>query len=350
MARNNEQPIIVKKIIKGGHGHHGGSWKVAYADFVTAMMAFFMLLWLLNVTTDEQKKGIADYFSPASISRSTSGSGGILGGKTLVTEGARISDEGVPSVSVSITPPAKATDETAENEYDNEARGATDVEQESEEDLESALAEREEKAFQDAIDNLQQAIEDNPALADLGKHLLVDMTPEGLRIQLIDQDHESMFPSGSAEMHGYTRALLERIAQVASKLPNKIAISGHTDATPYRSTNGYSNWELSTDRANASRRVLLEAGFDSKRVAQVVGKADTEPLHPEDPYMASNRRISIVLLRERPLTAPASEPVSASEGEDAAQSGEGSATPPQSQGAGALPPPEENTSPEPKAQ
>ena len=296
MAKGDNQPIIIKKVKKGGgHGHHGGSWKVAYADFVTAMMAFFMLLWLLNVTTDEQKQGIADYFAPASASRSTSGSGGILGGKTLVSEGSRISENGVPSVAISLTPPSKSTDEDVFNDFDEEQTNSGESEAE---EMAKAMVEQEEKAFEEAQEALKKAIEEVPALAELGKHLMVDMTPEGLRIQLVDREQESMFPSGSAAMHEFTRALIERIALVVGKLPNKIAVSGHTDSTPYRSTNGYTNWELSTDRANASRRVLLEAGLDPKRIERVSGRADNDPLLPEDPFSATNRRISIVLLRE----------------------------------------------------
>ncbi len=295
MASGDNQPIIIKKVKKGGHGHHGGAWKVAYADFVTAMMAFFMLLWLLNVTTDEQKQGIADYFAPASASRSTSGSGGILGGKTLVAEGSRISENGTPSVAISLTPPSNPTDEDVHNEYEEEEQNSGDTEQEK---MAQAMAEQEEKAFEEAQEALKRAIEEVPALADLGKHLMVDMTPEGLRIQLVDREQESMFPSGSAHMHEFTRALIERIALVVGKLPNKIAVSGHTDATPFRNGLGYTNWELSTDRANASRRVLLDAGLDSKRIESVIGRADNDPLLPDDPFSATNRRISIVLLRE----------------------------------------------------
>ncbi len=300
MAANTNQTIIIKKIVKGGHGHHGGSWKVAYADFVTAMMAFFMLLWLLNVTTEEQKKGLADYFSPASISKSTSGSGGILGGRTLVSEGARISDNGVPSVAIALNPPTNPSETDVENEFDPEANAKGSVENEN---LDQALAKREEQAFEAAAQQLRKAIEDVPELAGLSQHLLIDMTPEGLRIQLVDRDGEPMFPSGSAYMRDYTRALLKQIALAIAKLPNKIAISGHTDATPFRTKTGYGNWELSTDRANASRRVLLEAGLDPKRVARVVGKADTDPLRPEDPFDATNRRISIVLIREQKTAA-----------------------------------------------
>ena len=140
-----------------------------------------------------------------------------------------------------------------------------------------------------------------PELAELKKQIMVDMTPEGLRIQIVDKENQSMFPTGSPQMTARTQMLLQKIAQVVAKLPNKISIAGHTDATPYHTESGYGNWELSTDRANASRRALMDAGLKSDRITQVVGKADQDPLFPKDVFNPSNRRISIVLLRDAPL-------------------------------------------------
>ncbi len=294
---NEEQPIIIKKVVKGGHGgHHGGAWKVAYADFVTAMMAFFLLLWLLNVTTDEQKAGIADYFSPSTASVSTSGANGMLGGQTLVTDGAKISDTGVPTVVMNLTPP-ESTD-GASDAGEEEGSSTESIEELSDEELEHELAEREQEAFDEAVDAIQQAIQDVPELADLSKNLIIDMTPEGMRIQLVDQDRKSMFESGKADLLEHTSSLIQMITRVVERLPNKIKITGHTDATPFRADDGYGNWELSSDRANASRRALLQAGLAPERIAMVTGKAETEPLFPEEPQAPSNRRISIVLLRE----------------------------------------------------
>ena len=297
MAKNAPQPIIVKKVIQAA-GHHGGAWKVAYADFVTAMMAFFLLLWLLNVTTDEQKKGIADYFAPQTVSRSDSGSGGILGGTTISSIGAKTDDGASPKVIVEMAPPPqrKPTNEQVDGGGEGRERAMSD------EELEKKLAEKEQKAFRQAEEMLRQAIQDTPEIADLAKNLIVDNTPEGLRIQLVDQDRQSMFPAGSADLLPVTKTLLSKISQVVSKLPNKISITGHTDSTPYRNgVAGYGNWELSTDRANASRRGLIENGLEVARVAYVTGKADKEPLVPEDPSLPSNRRISIVLLRDAQL-------------------------------------------------
>jgi chemotaxis protein MotB len=293
MAKN-APTIVVKKVVKAA-GHHGGAWKVAYADFVTAMMAFFLLLWLLNVTTDEQKTGIADYFAPQTASRLESGSGGILGGTALSAVGARTSERSAPKVIVEMSPPRQRKPTTEETEGGGEGREQAL----SDEELEKKLAEKEQKAFEQAEQMLRQAIQETPEIADLAKNLIVDNTPEGLRIQLVDQERQSMFPAGSAEMLPGAKALLAKISQVVAKLPNRISITGHTDSTPFRSgANGYGNWELSADRANASRRGLVENGLEPQRVAYVTGKADREPLIAEDPALPSNRRISIVLLRE----------------------------------------------------
>jgi chemotaxis protein MotB len=304
MAGGANQPIIIKKVKKGGHeGHHGGAWKVAYADFVTAMMAFFLLLWLLNATTEDQKKGIADYFSPMSVSRTTSGSGGVLGGRTLIVDGNKISDSGVPSMVVSIAPPPTGEDEPQDEKTDPDAprkeRGVSDKE------IAARLAEKEQESFQQAEAALRQAIQEAPQLRELAKNIIVDNTPEGLRIQLVDQEQQSMFPSGSATMNDRARNLTQLIAQVVAKLPNKLSISGHTDATPFRFGNTYGNWELSTDRANASRRALIDSGVEPTRIRLVTGNADRQPLFQSDPFNPSNRRIAIVLLRDQPLAAAA---------------------------------------------
>lgn len=278
-------PIIVKRVKKVAGGHHGGAWKVAYADFVTAMMAFFLLLWLLNVTTDEQKSGVADYFAPTSLSSSRSGAGGILGGQTLGV-GAKVG-EGQPPVAIAqFGPPA------------------TGAGQPTAEDVAKAQAEREQQAFDQAKAAMEAALEGNPQLAALKENLVIDMTPDGMRIQLIDKQGGSLFPSGSAAMPARTQALIAQIGQAISTLPNNISISGHTDAAPFGNATGYTNWELSSDRANSSRRALLNSGIPQNRVTQVVGKADTEPLTPDDPFKAENRRISIVLLRNSPVLPP----------------------------------------------
>jgi chemotaxis protein MotB len=290
-----------REVRRGGDGgHHGGAWKVAYADFVTAMMAFFLLLWLLNATTEDQKKGIADYFSPMSVARTTSGAGGVLGGRTMIVDGSMVSDKGVQSIVVNIAPPPTGEDEqqdqTPAPDAPRREKGAA-----CDKEVAARLAEREQQAFEKAEAALRQAIQESPALKELAKNLIVDNTPEGLRIQLVDQEQQSMFPSGSATLNDRAKNLTQLVAQVVAKLPNKLSISGHTDATPFRFGNTYGNWELSTDRANASRRALVEAGVTPARIRLVTGNADQQPLLPKDPTNPSNRRISIVLLRDQPM-------------------------------------------------
>ena len=301
------KPIIIKKVKKGGHhGHHGGAWKVAYADFVTAMMAFFLLLWLLNATTDEQKRGIADYFSPTAVAQNTSGAGGVLGGTSLSRDGTLSSDRSPVGITIALTPDTES--EPSEKEPgDAESTGeAASGEALSDEELERQLTEREAEKFAQAEESLRQAIRAVPELQDLAKQLLVDQTSEGMRIQIVDRERVSMFPSGSAEMFGRTRQLMGLVANAIGQLPNRIAIKGHTDATPFSSGSGYSNWELSTDRANASRRALINAGLNASRIESVVGRADQEPLLADQPYSPRNRRISIILLREKTSQAKSS--------------------------------------------
>ncbi|MBY0431329.1 MAG: hypothetical protein K2Q10_09035, partial [Rhodospirillales bacterium] len=199
MAENDKQPIIIKRVKKGGHGHHGGAWKVAYADFVTAMMAFFLLLWLLNSVTQEQLLGIADYFAPTAMSKSTSGAGGILGGKT-VGEGAMSSNATAPTLALSLPPP---TIGSGGEDLTDPKEGL------SEKEFLEQMAEREQQQFEKAKEALEQAIKGIPELAKMANSLMVDNTPEGLRIQLVDSEGLAMFPSGSAQMYGYTRALID---------------------------------------------------------------------------------------------------------------------------------------------
>ncbi len=286
MADAGHTTIIIKKIKKAEHAHHGGAWKVAYADFVTAMMAFFLLLWLLSVTTDDQRRGLADYFAPttASLSR-TSGAGDVLSGRTLAISGSRVGDGGVPSVVVSLTPPPPPSDVNEDEDPD---------------ELEAV---REQERFDEALEAIKQALNDSDELSDLTRNLIMDMTSEGMRIQIIDQEGGSLFHSGSAQMAERTRMLLGQIAQVISRLPNDVSITGHTDATPFGSGK-YTNWELSTDRALASRRALIAEGVDEKRISRVVGRADQEPLIEEDPFLPENRRISIILLRGASVLPP----------------------------------------------
>jgi chemotaxis protein MotB len=292
------QAIVIKKVKKGGHaGHHGGAWKVAYADFVTAMMAFFLLMWLINTTTPEQKRGIADYFAPASVSPSTNGSGSILAGAAPGQDG--VQGRGTSSVIErlsQITPRDFAPEAT-------ELTQANTTSDSDEDALRSERSRREDAAFENAEMSLRQSLQDMPELAELSKHVLIDITPEGLRIQLVDQEGRPMFEPGSAEPTDRATTLLRAVARVVVQLPNRVTVAGHTDAAPSPIA-GYTNWELSADRANATRRLLEGSGLDDDRVYQVSGKSGSEPLYPDDPYMPGNRRISIVLLREAPVVPP----------------------------------------------
>jgi chemotaxis protein MotB len=294
MAVSGEQPIVIKKVKKVvGGGHHGGAWKVAYADFVTAMMAFFLLMWLLNTTSPEQKQGIADYFAPASISSSTSGSGGILGGTSLGDDGAKA--DGKMSVIQQMAPEAPT-----ETNKDGQSTASASLDSASEQALRDALAKKEQDSFASAAQSLRQSLQDMPELAELSKQIMIDQTPEGLRIQLIDQDGRSMFKENSREPNDRARILLRAVAKVINQLPNRITISGHTSASA-AGKRADSDWSLSAERADASRQVLRGAGVDEDRIYQVSGKANSEPLYADDPTLAGNRRISIVLLREKPV-------------------------------------------------
>ena len=283
------QPIIViKKIKKVAGGHHGGAWKVAYADFVTAMMAFFLLLWLLNVTTSEQRDAIANFFDPThpTINDSKSGAGGVMGGTTISTEGSMSStmqEIRLPNNSGAARKGAAVSAEGSKS---------------TAKQLEEKLREREEKRFEQAKKEIEKSLKENPDLAELQKHLMVDITPEGLRIQIIDQEDQPMFQSGSAQVLEKARKLIVLAAGVIKTMPNSVSIRGHTDAYKYKSGATYTNWELSADRANSTRRVLLESSIDEKRLSNVMGKADREHMFPDKPLDARNRRISIILENE----------------------------------------------------
>ncbi|MEQ8664382.1 MAG: flagellar motor protein MotB [Rhodospirillales bacterium] len=279
--------VIIKRVKKGGHGgHHGGAWKIAYADFVTAMMAFFLLLWLLNSVSQESLEGISNYFAPTAVSSSTSGSGQILGGKTISEEGVGTSNSSSSSVTMDLPPPRAGSG--------GEALQEGDV---SEDAAREALEQVEQQQFEEARTAIEQAIRSAADLQQLKDSLLIDDTPEGLRIQIVDQDGLAMFPSGGSRMFPHTKRLLQLVSKVVLSMPQQISISGHTDAVRFSNDRGYSNWELSSDRANAARRELMDNGVPYDRVSRVVGKAETEPLKKDDPNHASNRRLSIILLR-----------------------------------------------------
>jgi chemotaxis protein MotB len=397
----NGRSIVIKReeIVEGGG--HGGAWKVAYADFVTAMMAFFLLMWLLNATTEDQRKGLADYFSPSNqLSHASSGSGEPFGGHTAFDQGALASDRGAVQALVGSRPttldptdsegqpnpppregsdpdedqgasqpapldaltaapgtaagaagtaaaregtaaaragtaatgtaatgagtaatgagsttPTAATPALATLDLLKEivqprpgshsAPGAAQQRAPTEAELQAALERREKAEFSQAAQQIREAVRGDPALADLARQLLIDITPQGLRIQLLDAERQPMFPLGSALPNDRALLLLQKVTPVLARLSQDISIAGHTDATPFPGP-GRSNWELSTERANATRRLLVEGGLPDGRIRSVTGNADRDLLLPADPLAAANRRIAIVVLRaERPAAAVA---------------------------------------------
>jgi chemotaxis protein MotB len=295
MAGDNT--VIIKRVKKGDHGgHHGGAWKVAYADFVTAMMAFFLLMWLINTTTPEQKRGIADYFAPQSISQTASGAGGVLGGKVMGQESARAG--GAQSVLQRNSPPSPPTIQKSLQNGKTSGTGTNGT------DASADSHTAQNGDFARAAEAIHQAVQDNPDLAHLSHQVIMEQTPRGLRIQLVDQDGRPMFQPGTAIPMPYAKQLLEQIGKIVDRLPNRISISGHTSGADASGAQGQNNWELSSARAEAARALLAAGGLTSDHVYEVAGKAGSEPLLPEDPSASANRRISILLLREPPPTAP----------------------------------------------
>ncbi|MEM6413877.1 MAG: flagellar motor protein MotB [Pseudomonadota bacterium] len=293
--------IIKKKKVINGGGHHGGAWKVAYADFVTAMMAFFLLMWLLNATTEDQRKGIADYFDPTiPISRISAGGTGVMDGSSIFVDDTQ-ADDGVggsrgvrgpsspavegkvsdePNAIPGFDPEQLAFSQSPGASFQNmDERKSTD-----DTDVEGVKADVLQKA---------EALSEDGEFAD---HILMRETSEGLVIEIIDQKDNPLFAVGSANPSEKLRILIGVVAEVTNTVTNEIAIIGHTDALPYRSPEGYSNWELSSDRALAARRLMIQSGSIPSQIVEVSGKASSEPLS-EDPYAPQNRRISITLLR-----------------------------------------------------
>lgn len=294
--QNIPPTIVIKKIKKGGHGYHGGAWKVAYADFVTAMMAFFLLMWLLNASDDETRRGISNYFSPIGTTNSGEGSGGLFGGMTIQSDGA-LEDS-------SAQPAAGPNFGLSENESVEGTEGAGEKFKEegspalNEEEFQNQLIAQEERMFQEVEEEIRKTIAAIPELSKLGENLIIDITPEGLRIQLVDKNKVSMFPSGSNVMFDHTFKLINQVQKAIRRTDNKISVYGHTDAKPFKNEFNYSNWELSSDRAHATRRALMDAKLEPSRISQVVGKAAQDPLLKKDPLSPQNRRISIVLMRK----------------------------------------------------
>ncbi len=276
MSKEDTRPIVIKRIKKVEGGHHGGVWKIAYADFVTAMMAFFLLMWLLGSTTKGDLQGIAEYFqTPLAVAMNGgSGSGDASsvikgGGQDLSRQNGQV--------------------KRGENELQKKTLN-----------LQAARAElekRERAKLEELKSKVEAALARNPRIAAFRNQIKLDITSEGLRIQIIDEQNRPMFDTGKARLKDYTREILREIGTVLNTVDHKITLSGHTDASPYAGGDkGYSNWELSSDRANASRRELLNAGLDETKVMRVLGLASSLPFDAGNPFDPANRRISIVVL------------------------------------------------------
>jgi chemotaxis protein MotB len=279
MSDDSQRPIIVKRIKKGAHGHHGGAWKIAYADFVTAMMAFFLLMWLLGSTTKAELAGISEFFkTPLKVS--------LFGGS-----GAGDSTSAIKGGGSDIT---RADGQQKRGES---ATGRKVI------DLQAAqreVAMRDKQVLKELKAKIESAIAASPTLSQFKNQLLIDITTEGLRIQIVDEQNRPMFAIGSAMLQPYTREIVHEIAKVINEVPNRISLSGHTDATPYSGgEGGYSNWELSSDRGNALRRELLIGGMEEQRIARVVGLSSSVLLDPADPYSPVNRRVSIIVMNKK---------------------------------------------------
>ena len=271
------QPIIIKRIKKGGHAVHGGAWKIAYADFVTAMMAFFLLMWLLGSTSEGDKKGIADYFqSPLKVALLNGGSGSgdsssVIkgGGQDLTRSGGQVKRGDVEA--------PRSTINLQALRHEQRVAEATKL--------------------QELSEQVESALKNSAKLAQYASQIKIDMTRDGLRIQIVDELARPMFDSGSATVKPYMRELLRAIGSVLLEVPNRLTLEGHTDATPFPGGDrGYSNWELSADRANASRRELVAGGLTEERVLRVLGLASSQPFNRNDPAEPQNRRISIIVM------------------------------------------------------
>ena len=291
MADYSNRPIIIKKVKKVAHAHHGGAWKIAYADFVTAMMAFFLLLWLISMTTPEQKQGLADYFAPPNISASTSGSGGVMGGTAMDSAGAQMSG--------SISTEAKADAPKPQDSVESGAANASSQSQ-AQADIKASQS----QAFHSAAASIRQAWQAMPDITEIADNLLVEETPEGLNIQIVDQEGRPMFPEGSKFPFELTRKAIAAIAPILQQLPNQISISGHTAAGGVFSNPRYGPWDLSSDRANVVRSILSEFGLADDRIEAVTGRSTSDPFFPNDPYMAANQRVKITVLYDAPPVPP----------------------------------------------
>ncbi len=281
MAEDRVRPIIVKKIKKTAAGHHGGAWKIAYADFVTAMMAFFLLMWLLGSTSKAQLEGISEYFkTPLKVA--------LMGGSSVGASDTLIKGGGGKDMT-------KKQGQVKPVDGPNGKKKMVDID-----DVKKAVEKAEKIKLEELKKKIEKAIEDSPTLSKFKSQLLLDITSEGLRVQIVDDKNRPMFNSSKAEMQPYAKEILQQIGEMLNGVTNKISLSGHTDATPYpNGEKSYSNWELSSDRANASRRELIAGGMDETKLLRVVGLSSASLFDKENPFNPNNRRISIIIMNKQ---------------------------------------------------
>ena len=279
MSDDSQRPIVIRRVKKSGGGHHGGAWKIAYADFVTAMMAFFLLMWLLGSTAKGDLQGIAEYFqTPLQVA--LAGGSGSGDSSHVIKGGGR-----------DLT---RLEGQLKQGDLESQKRTVNLRAAQQE------LARIEKQQLTELKGRLEAVIDQIPALNQFKNQLLIDITSDGLRIQIVDEQNRPMFAMGSATLQPYAREILREIAKVVNTVPNRISISGHTDSHQYSSgERGYSNWELSADRANASRRELMAGGLDEKKIARVIGLSSSVLFDPNDPRNPVNRRISIIVMNKR---------------------------------------------------
>ncbi len=279
-------PIIIKKVKKGGHAAHGGSWKVAFADFATAMMAFFLLMWLMGATDEKQKGAISEYFNNPSA---------VPGASTMPSP---TSMQGPGGASTSMIKVGGGMELHRDVAPPSESKPGEQTTAMSDDDAERRAEELDRERLNSLLDQLKEAIDAREALAKFKDQILLDITPEGVRIQIIDHERRSMFPLGSSRLEDFSTKILAELANIIKSVPNRISISGHTDIKPYIAVN-YSNWELSADRANAARRALITGGLPTGKVGRVVGLASSVLLDTAIPDNPVNRRISIIVMNRR---------------------------------------------------
>ncbi len=287
MTEQHDRPIIIKRIKKAEHAHHGGAWKVAYADFVTAMMAFFLLMWLMGSTTREERAAISEYFTAPSMVEGES--------PTKSAHPTPIQGPGGASTSL-IALGGSASPEFEEARVNISEHGEQDEKPVDQNTAEAIAHKLEQQRLEALKATLDAAIEASKALAPYKDQLLTEITPEGLRIQIVDKENRPMFDRSQVELKNHTIGILHEMGKLINTVPNRISITGHTDALRYSNRPDYSNWELSADRANAARRALIDGGMSEDKIARVIGLGSSANFDKDNPLAASNRRISILVM------------------------------------------------------